>query len=128
MLTKKSFIMFFLCLFAFSSLAFAADNGKVKVNYQRKNKDYSNMRIWTWEGGQAPKDAWPNGWEAKGKNDFGVYFEVPLVLAAKKVGFVLVDKTTETKDVEADRFIELSQGKEVWIIQGDEKVYYKQPK
>jgi len=49
-------------------------------------------------------------------------------MAAKKVGFVMVDKTTEEKDVDSDRFIELSQGKEVWIIQGDEKVYYKQPK
>ena len=125
---KKSFILFFLMMFALSTVAFATDNGKVKINYQRKNKDYTNMTVWAWEGGKEPTGGWPNGYEPKGKNAFGVYYEVPLVLAAKKVGFLLVNKKTEVKDVEADRSIDLSKGKEVWILEGDEKVYYSNPK
>ncbi len=123
---KKSFILFFLMMFALSTVAFATNNGKVKINYQRKNKDYTNMTVWAWGGGKE-LTKWPEGYPAKGKNAFGVYYEVPLVLAAKTVGFLVVNKTNEEKDG-GDKTIDLSKGKEIWILEGDEKVYYSNPK
>ncbi len=35
---KKSFILFFLMMFALSTVAFATNNGKVKINYAKKKQ------------------------------------------------------------------------------------------
>ena len=123
---RKSFILFFLMMFALSTVAFATNHGTVKINYQRKDKNYTDMVVWAWEGGKEPTGGWPNGYEVKGKNAFGVYYEVPLVMAAKKVGFLFVNKKTEVKDGD-DNFIDLSKGREVWLREGDKTVYYKRP-
>lgn len=113
-----------------TAFAKASENQKstIKIHYQRADKVYENMTVWAWEGAQG-KTTWPEGYKVSGVDDFGVYYEIPLLSNnEKKVGFLLVNSKTGVKDGNEDRFFDLSKTKEVWVYSGEKIEYYSKPK
>lgn len=132
-------IIFLMFLFSFST--FAAKTTKktvtqkvvskvpsVKIHYQRTDKNYDNMTVWAWEGAVG-KSTWPEGYAKSGADDFGIYYEIPLLSNKEsKIGFLFVNSKTGAKDGNEDRFFDLSKTKEVWVYQGQKVEYYSKPK
>lgn len=99
----------------------ADTNVKVKIHYQRQ--DMEGWNVWLWEEG---KDGAQVAFEEQ--DDFGAVANVKLETEAKKLGFILRKGDFQEKDGEEDRFIEVKDGTaEVWLKEGDPKVYKANP-
>ena len=67
--------------------------GHMRVHYQRNNDEYGNYTLWVWKDTTWSSDSgWPNGLEFAGRDEFGVYYDIPLKNGAQTIGFVPVDK------------------------------------
>jgi pullulanase len=92
----------------------------LKINYNRINSDYKNWKLWIWN----ETDKKP-GFEIapSGLNDYGLYFNLDISnLKEKKIG--ILPKLGNWEDKESfDRFFEYSGQSEIFIMEGDEKIY-----
>lgn len=98
----------------------------LKIHYHRLNGDYENWKLWIWN-----KTDNKNGFEIDfiGKDNFGVYAELNLAennLINKEIGILPKYKNWEKKEA-FDRFFVLNEKKEIFIVEGDEKVYESLP-
>lgn len=101
--------------------------GKFRIHYKRTNSDYKNWTVWAWEDAVGSA-TWPSGVEKTGTDADGVYYDITLKDAMKKVGFLLVNSSTGDKD-EADKTFQLVTAyNEVWVFQGDNGVYITRDK
>lgn len=136
-----------LALFLFVNAFFAIEknvnNGKsaritadipantLRVHYQRTKGDYDNFTLWLWldTTWTATNPSWPNGLDFAGKDDFGVYFDVPLNPTAASIGFVPVNKTIgdDSKDA-GDHIFQFLSYKEIWVFQEDPTCYVSKEK
>lgn len=103
----------------------------LRVHYSRTDALYGNQGVWAWDNVAAPSTGWPLGATAfpEDKRDsYGAYVDIPLADNAKKVGFLLVNRTDGAKDG-GDKAVAIStpEVNEVWIEQGSDKVSYFEP-
>ncbi|MFE9094352.1 pullulanase-type alpha-1,6-glucosidase [Streptomyces sp. NPDC007264] len=97
------------------------------VHYKRADGDYGAWGLYAW-GDLADGEAttWPAGHPFIGRDAYGAFAYVKLKPGASGVGFLVVDKDG-TKDVSADRTIDVTKTGEVWIEQGKEAVQTTRP-
>ncbi len=102
----------------------------LRIHYQRKDDDYDNWVLWLWNDTTWESESgWPDGMEPNGKDEFGVYWDVPLIEDASNLGFLIVNEKTQTKDGEQDKgFTMLDEYNQVYVFEGDSKVYISENK
>lgn len=98
----------------------------LRVHYLREDGEYENKVIWAWND-TTFTGTWPEGIEAAGTDDYGVYYHIPLAEGAKTIGFLVVDKATEIKDGGDKTFDGLDTQNEIWIMQGSDNVFTAKP-
>ena len=77
--------------------------------------DFWGLHVWT--GAADPTD-WTDPVRPAGTDDFGIYFEVPLVDDAPQLAYIL--HRGDEKDVPDDQLLNLgSKGYEIWVVNGD---------
>lgn len=99
---------------------------KVEVYYNRYNEDYEGWNLWLWADGEEGQSySFESGAD-------GMRAEIVLdqVDADTKIGILVRKGNWEEKDIETDRFLDVSRIKDgklsVWIWQGEETVYYEE--
>ncbi|MFF5107201.1 pullulanase-type alpha-1,6-glucosidase [Streptomyces sp. NPDC000134] len=97
------------------------------VHYRRPDGNYADWNLYAW-GDLADGEAttWPAGHPFTGRDAYGAFAYVKLEPGASSVSFLVVDKDG-TKDVTADRTIDVTRTGEVWIEQGEETVSTERP-
>ncbi|MFC5529059.1 pullulanase [Cohnella yongneupensis] len=106
-------------------------DGHLRVHYNRTAGDYAGLGLWMWNDVAAPSANWPTGALAlpDGQTDsYGAFVDIPLIAGAKKVGFLVVNRTSGDKDG-GDKIVTLSgpSMNEVWIKQGSNDVWPYEP-
>src|SRR5206468_1808157 len=100
----------------------AADTPTVIVHYHRATGDYNGWNLWLWPN----KPAAGNGaqYDFDGSDSFGKVAHAQVPCACTEVGIIVRLNDFQQKDISQDRFIETpNQHAEVWLIQGDPKIY-----
>ncbi|ASW55882.1 pullulanase-type alpha-1,6-glucosidase [Plantactinospora sp. KBS50] len=101
----------------------AASRDWAVVHYQRPGGDYADWGLYAWgDIDPAYQTDWPNGQPFAGEDSYGRFAWVKLKPGAREVGFLVVDRNG-TKDVEADRAIDVTATGEIWLKQGDPTIY-----
>ncbi|QTD98119.1 pullulanase-type alpha-1,6-glucosidase [Streptomyces cyanogenus] len=97
------------------------------VHYKRTDGDYADWGLYAW-GDLADGEAtnWPASHPFTGRDAYGAFAYVKLRPGASNVGFLVIDKDG-TKDVSADRSIDVTRTGEVWIEQGKADVRTERP-
>ncbi|MET9963736.1 pullulanase-type alpha-1,6-glucosidase [Streptomyces sp. NPDC006326] len=97
------------------------------VHYHRPDGDYTDWRLYAW-GDLADGEAtpWPAGHAFTGRDAYGAFAYVRLKPGASSVGYLVIDKDG-TKDVAADRTIDVTRTGEIWLEQGREAARTDRP-
>lgn len=101
--------------------------GSVAINYNRCDGNYQDWGAHLWQrgpGGPAiPGVTWASPMAPTGKNDFGVYWHVKLSeFPDGKVNYIIHkgdNKDQGGRDMQFDG----NTTKEIWVINGDRKIY-----
>ncbi|MFD5079338.1 pullulanase-type alpha-1,6-glucosidase [Streptomyces sp. NPDC058371] len=97
------------------------------VHYKRTDGDYTDWRLYAWgDLADGESTTWPAGHDFIGRDAYGAFAYVKLKPGASSVGFLVIDKDG-TKDVSADRTIDVTRTGEVWLEQGKETVRTERP-
>lgn len=116
----------FLCWMGFAIQAFGQEkeNLTLEIHYTRYDEDYEGWNLWLWQGGQ-------EGQEYSFRVDEkGALTEATLyhVKEDARIGVLIKKGDWEEKDIDEDRFLDLSQAKDgrlvVWLWQGEESISY----
>jgi pullulanase len=103
----------------------------VRIHYKRDDNNYKNFGAWLWNDVASPSANWPVGATMFEKTDsYGAYIDVELAEGAKNIGFLVMDVTKGDagKDGGDKGFsITLPEINEIFIKQGDDKVYTYEP-
>ena len=95
---------------------------QVKLHYHRFDQKFDGWNVWFW-----PEGADGTGNPFSGEDDFGKIVSYNVDASAGQLGFIIRLNEWEAKDVDADRYLDLSKATdgviEVWIVQGDSKIY-----
>lgn len=94
------------------------------IHYFRPDGNYAGWGLHTWQDAAAPT-SWGSPLPQSGADEFGVYWEVPLVPDAAELGIIV--HNGEAKDPGPDLFLDLTESQEAWIISGDLKLYTERP-
>ncbi|MER5638535.1 pullulanase-type alpha-1,6-glucosidase [Kitasatospora sp. NPDC002227] len=96
------------------------------VHYQRRNGDYDGWNLYAW-GDLADGEGtnWPDGHGFTGRDAYGAFAYVKLKEGAADLGFIV--ENNGTKDVAADRHIDLGATGEIWLKEGDPTAYPTDP-
>ncbi len=92
------------------------DSTRLVVHYHRSDAEYEAWNLWVWVSK-------PNGLEGKAykftaKDDFGAMAVIDVPGKATELGFIVRRGEWEAKDIEADRFVDVQNGKaEIWVLQ-----------
>ncbi|GAA4787976.1 pullulanase-type alpha-1,6-glucosidase [Streptomyces ziwulingensis] len=97
------------------------------VHYRRADGDYDDWGLYAW-GDLADGEAttWPDSHPFAGRDAYGAFAWVKLKPGASEVNFLVIDQEG-TKDVAADRTVDVTRTGEVWIEQGEETVRTERP-
>ncbi|WP_404188265.1 pullulanase-type alpha-1,6-glucosidase [Streptomyces tauricus] len=97
------------------------------VHYKRADGDYTDWRLYAWgDIAEGEGTTWPEGHDFVGRDAYGAFAHVKLKPGASTVNFLVIDKDG-TKDVSADRTIDVTKTGEVWVEQGKEAVRTEKP-
>lgn len=97
------------------------------VHYKREDGDYTDWRLYAWgDLADGEETTWPEGHDFVGRDAYGAFAHVKLKPGASAVNFLVIDKDG-TKDVSADRTIDVTRTGEVWVEQGKEAVRTEKP-
>ncbi|KAA0931909.1 pullulanase-type alpha-1,6-glucosidase [Streptomyces apricus] len=97
------------------------------VHYKRADGDYTDWRLYAWgDLAEGEETTWPAGHDFVGRDAYGAFAYVKLKPGASTVNFLVIDKDG-TKDVSADRTIDVTKTGEVWVEQGKEAVRTEKP-
>jgi len=103
----------------------------VRVHYKRMDGNYRNMGLWIFGDVSSPSANWPAGATPfpDGQVDqYGAFVDIPLKADAKKVGIVVVDRVSGSKDGGDKNFaIASPEMNEVWLKEGSDTVYPYEP-
>ncbi len=108
---------------------------KLIFHYQRSGDDYTGWNLWLWKNVTAPsgdKAISENGVAFNGEDAFGKVLTIDIadMSAFENLGFIVRLNAWAAKDIDADRLItnfDANGRAEVWIMQGDPKVYTSVP-
>lgn len=97
------------------------------VHYNRPDGDYANWRFYAW-GDLADGEAtpWPEGHPFTGRDAYGAFAYVRLKPGASSIGYLVIDQDG-TKDVPADRTLDVTKSGEIWLEQGKEPARTDRP-
>ena len=88
------------------------------VHYNRPDGDYTGWNLYAWgDIDPSMQTTWPAGQPFIGRDAYGAFAYVKLKPGATSVGFII--ENNGTKDVDADRSIDLTKSGEVWVKQGN---------
>lgn len=93
----------------------------VRIHYQRPDANYTGWGLHAWEDTSAQVE-WSKPLAQTGKDDFGVFWDVPLKDGAKKLGFIV--HSGDNKDPGPDLWFDFSKGRELFIKSGSANVAY----
>lgn len=110
-----------LALAASAAAQTALPANTARIHYQRADGAYAGWGLHAWEDVAAAVD-WGKPLAQVGKDDWGVYFDIPLKKDARKVGFIV--HKGDGKDPGADMWFDLSKGKELFMKSGSTLVAY----
>ncbi|MEW2114774.1 pullulanase-type alpha-1,6-glucosidase [Streptomyces sp. NPDC005474] len=97
------------------------------VHYKRADGDYTDWRLYAWGDLAAGESTtWPAGHDFVGQDAYGAFAYVRLKPGASSVSYLVIDKNG-TKDVSADRSIDVTKTGEIWAEQGKEAVLTQKP-
>ncbi|MGW0839173.1 pullulanase-type alpha-1,6-glucosidase [Streptomyces sp. NPDC002787] len=97
------------------------------VHYKRADGDYTDWRLYAWGGiADGEGTTWPDGHDFVGRDAYGAFAYVKLKPGATSVDYLVIDKDG-TKDVSADRSIDVTRTGEIWVEQGKEAVLTERP-
>ena len=102
---------------------------QIFVHYYRYLEDYKNWNVWAWGDGQEGY-----GYPFVNSDEFGQVAKINLkdLNQIEKIGFIIRKGEWSEKDIDKDRFIDLTKAVEVngkkqlhvYLLQGEEMVYY----
>ncbi len=96
----------------------------IRVHYQRSDGAYDRWGLWVWDDVRTPSNPWPTGaLRFSGRDDFGAWVDIELATAARKIGFLIVDRNTGDKESGSKGFIMTSHSRHLYIRAGDDRVY-----
>ncbi|HRB90858.1 MAG TPA: pullulanase-associated domain-containing protein, partial [Fervidobacterium sp.] len=105
-----SIVLLFVVVFAFAGT-------ELTIHYHRWDGNYDGWNLWIWPSEPVSKEG--AAYQFTGKDDYGVVAKVTLPDTLTKVGIIVRLNEWQQKDVSADRFITVKDGKaEVWLLQG----------
>lgn len=100
-----------------------AQENTLVIHYHRFDKTYEGWNIWAW-----PKNGDGNAYYFTDVDDFGPYTEIKLDEATSSVGIRVRLNEWEKNDIENDRYIDLNRELNgplhIYLLQGDESIYY----
>ncbi|MGW3492858.1 pullulanase-type alpha-1,6-glucosidase [Streptomyces sp. NPDC001020] len=97
------------------------------VHYKRADGEYGDWGLYAWgDLADGESTTWPDSHPFTGRDAYGAFAYVKLKPGASNVGFLVIDKDG-TKDVSADRTIDVTKTGEVWVEQGKEAVLTERP-
>ncbi|MFM8558638.1 MAG: pullulanase-associated domain-containing protein, partial [bacterium] len=93
----------------------APPDGHARIHYHRPKADYASWGLHAWE--DTPLNvAWTSPLAPTGRDDWGVWWDVPLKPGAKRLGLIV--HKGDQKDPGPDQFLDLALAREVWIVSG----------
>lgn len=127
---RKTLAVFlvFMMVFSFIPTGYidAADTSSettLIVHYKRSNSDYDNWSLWAWADGKDGKE-----YKFDYEDSYGKVSVIKIRDKVEKIGFIVKKGEWEEKDIEADRFADIKDGKaEIWLTQGQEEVVKTAP-
>ena len=93
---------------------------QLTIHYHRYDQNYDGWNLWLWpQGGDGA------AYEFTSVDEFGAVgtFSVPGVTTEDSVGFIVKLNEWDAKDFDGDRYVDLSETNEIYLVQGEEKVY-----
>lgn len=112
-------ITLFTCIPPF--IAAADTEVTITIHYHRFDETYDGWNLWMW-----PKDGSGNAYYFSESDEFGQVATVSL--SGAEAGIIVRLNEWEGKDVDADRFIDLTRAKDnqlhIYLVQSDPVVYY----
>ncbi|MFM9591286.1 pullulanase-type alpha-1,6-glucosidase [Streptomyces scabiei] len=97
------------------------------VHYKRADGDYTDWRLYAWgDLAEGEGTTWPDGHDFVGRDAYGAFAYVKLKPGATGVNYLVIDKDG-TKDISADRSIDVTKTGEIWLEQGKEAVRTEKP-
>lgn len=85
------------------------------LHYRRYDDDYAGVGLHVWTGYEDEVD-WDNPLPPSGKDDYGIYFRVPI--AEGSTGLAYIIHRGDEKDLWDDQYLDFERhGREVWIVQ-----------
>ncbi|WP_433945568.1 pullulanase [Paenibacillus sp. SN-8-1] len=105
--------------------------GNVRIHYARTDKTYTDQGLWLWDDVASPSANFPTGATPfpDGQIDaYGAYVDVPVKAGAKKISFLVVNRTNSVKEAGDKSFlISTPETNEVWIKEGSNTVTPYEP-
>ena len=97
------------------------------IHYQRPAGDYDGWGLHLWGSSLAPDEEtrWPVAKPFDGIDSFGRFAVVDLRDASERLGFII--HLGDTKDIAEDRYYIPADTAEIWLRQGDARVYGQNP-
>jgi pullulanase len=95
------------------------------VHYHRPDGDYADWFVHAW-GDVADDLGYPAGSPFAGEEEFGRFAAVRLAPDAREVGFLVVHRFG-AKDVDVDRWVDISEMSEIWVTANDRRVAVEAP-
>jgi alpha-amylase len=100
------------------------------IHYNRRAGDYVAWGLHLWGDGLAPGEAtaeWTNPTPFEGSDAYGAFHAIGIADDTKRVGFIVHGRPPYTdpniKDTPADRFFIPLATQEIWLRQGDPRIY-----
>ncbi|WP_229419455.1 pullulanase-type alpha-1,6-glucosidase [Pseudoduganella dura] len=112
--------------------AAAVAPGTIRMHFHRTQGDEAQWGVYSWDGPQQASAAWITGrFMFTGADSFGGYVDIPLAAGKSVISFLVTDGNG-TKNCGADQHADLAadvmtNGQEVWLLEGDCTVYANQP-
>ncbi len=99
-------------------------NVLVRVHYRRFDEAYAGWNLWMWPAGQEGKS-----YAFSSTTTYGVLAELTVDASVLEQGLIVRKGEWEAKDVDMDRFINLTRAKDnvldVYLLQSDPTIYYR---
>jgi pullulanase/glycogen debranching enzyme len=96
----------------------------VRIHYQRTDDAYDRWGLWLWDDVRSPSSPWPSGAQPfTGRDAFGAWADVPLAAHPRKIGFLIIDRTTGDKEGGNKGAILQAGISHLYVKEGDDRVY-----
>ncbi len=99
-----------------------------RIHFFRPDGVYTNWIVYAFYDTTADTSNYNTGnVQQTGADSYGAYYDVPLINNAVKLGFIVHNTATGTKNTPDDLILNAAQYNEAWIISGDPTVYLTEP-